>query len=97
MRVISGMTAALILERSLRYVVGIQPPFIVRFRRCQLGESHAHREQMRGLLSKILPALSSSMLSVLPCLQLFRRLFRGTEDATEFSRPLNMTLFDIKS
>jgi hypothetical protein len=97
MPVISGMTAALTLELSLRYLVGIKPLLNVRIRRCQLKESQAHKEHMRGLLGKIATALSSSILLVLPCLRAFRRVFRGTEDATEFSRPLNMTLSDIKS
>jgi hypothetical protein len=99
MPVICGMTAALTLELWLRYLVGIKPLLNVRIRRCQLRESQAHKERtcMRGLLRKIITALSSSILLVLPCLRVFRRLFRGTEDATEFSRPLNMTLSDIKS
>jgi hypothetical protein len=70
MPVISGMTAALTLELSLRYLVGIKPPLNVRIRRCQLRESQARKEHMRGLLGKIVTALSSSILLVLPCLRL---------------------------
>ena len=71
--VTGGMTAALTPAQSLGCSVGIQPLLDVRVRCCQLRESQAHHKQEgRRLLSKIVPALFSSILSALPCLRLFR-------------------------
>lgn len=72
MHVIGGMTSALTPAQSLRYLVVVQALLNVRVRCYQLRESQAHEEEVHRLLGKIVPALFSSVLSALPCLQLFR-------------------------
>lgn len=86
----SGMTTAVMLARPSNHCAGIQLHVNVQARRYQHGNS-------QGRWTYTFEHYRASICSLVqPCRACDRLLlFRGTEDATEFSRPLNMTLSDI--